>query len=205
MTSFNALILSILLLLFPGFNQYTFHLSHAKTYKVVGEHGINLTKQTRKAKMWFITSEANTYEEFAQTAILATTDLHKKFREYDLIQVILVPDKEMIATGTYYATAFYAVDKKGAKDVSGADQETKIFHRWLVRSAEKPLNKKELEMAKLWYHHQADFPSEDLLSSLSYNREKLANFIADSLKLDVAEVNLPQINLLDYKELDFIK
>jgi len=154
--------------------------------------------------MWFITSEANTYDEFAQTTILAAIDLHKKYREYDLIQVILVPDKDMVATGTYYASAHYAVDKKGAKDVSGADQKTMISYKWLVRSAEEPLNKQELEISNLWYRHQADFPSEDLLSSLSYNREKLVNFIADSLKLDVEEVFLPRVHLVDYTDLDFL-
>ena len=165
---------------------------------------INLTRHTRKGKMWFITSEANTYDEFAQTTILAAIELHKKYSEYDLIQVLLVPDKDMVATGTYYASAHYAVDKKGAKDVSGADQETMISYKWLVRSAEKPLNKKELEIAKLWHRYQTDFPSEDFLSSLSFNAEKLISFIADSLKLEVAEVNLPRIHLVDYTDLDFL-
>ena len=154
--------------------------------------------------MWFITSEANTYDEFAQTTILAAIELHKKYREYDLIQVILVPDEDMVATGTYYASAHYAVDKKGMKDVSGADQNTMTNFKWMVRAAEKPLYKQELEIAKLWHRHHADFPSEDMFSSLSYNQEKLVNFIADSLKLNSTDVFLPRIHRLDYKELDFL-
>jgi len=90
------------------------------------------------------------------------------------------------------------------KDVSGADQNTMTHFKWLVRATEKPLNKQELEIAKLWYRHHADFQSEDVVSSLSYNMEKLVNFIADSLNLEVEEVNLPKITRKDYKELDFL-
>ena len=201
----KALSLSILFLTFLACDKYESYLIHAKSYEVVGEHMMNLDGNSRKAKMWFITSDANTYDEFAQTTILAAIELHKKYRKYDLIQVILVPDKDMVATSTYYASAFYAVDKKGAKDVSGADQNTLVTFTWLVRSAEKPLNEQELEIAKLWFNHQADFRSEIPFSSLSYNAEKLVSFIADSLKLDETEVILPQIILKDYKELDFIK
>ena len=51
------------------------------------------------------------------------------------------------------------------------------------------------------YRHQTDFPSEDLLSSLSYNEEKLVNFIADSLKLDYDVVKLPQIKTRSYRKM----
>jgi len=200
----SFILLSILFLSLSGFDQYKSHLIYAKTYEVVGEHAINLTNDTRKAKMWFIISEAKTHDEFAQTTILAAIELHKKYREYDLIQVILVPDKDMVATDTYYSSVYYAVDKKGLKGVSGADQKTMVSFEWLVRAAEKSLNKQELEIAKLWHRHQADFPSEDLLSSLSYNEKKLVNFIADSLKLDNDAVNLPRIQLLEYQGLDFL-
>ena len=200
----HVILFSFLFLSLSGFDKYKSQLTQAKTYEVVGEHAINLTSDTRKAKMWFIISEANTHDEFAQTTILAAIALHKKYREYDLIQVILVPGKDMVATGTYYASVHYAVDNKGAKDVSGADQKALVSFKWMVRAAEKPLNKQELEIAKLWYRNQADFPSEDLLSSLSYNEEKLVNFIADSLKLDDDEVKLPQISLKAYKELPFL-
>ncbi len=50
----------------------------------------------------------------------------------------------------------------------------------------------------------ADFPSEDMLSSLSYNEEKLVIFVADSLNLNIEEVVVPQFLYLDYKELDFL-
>ena len=201
----NTLFLSILFLTLSACDKYESYLIHAKSYEVVGEHMMNLDGNSRKAKMWFITSDANSYDEFAQITILAVIELHKKYRKYDLIQVILIPDKDMIAASIYYASAFYAVDKKGAKDVSGADQNTLVSFTWLVRSAEKPLNNQELEIAKLWFNHQADFPSEVPHSSLSYNQEKLVSFIADSLKLDETEVDLPRIKLKDYTELDFIK
>ncbi len=205
MKYFKALLLSILFLSLSACDKYESYLIHAKPYEIVGEHMMNLDENSRKAKMWFITSDANTFDEFAQTTILAAIELHKKYRKYDLIEVFLVPDKDMVATPIYYASAFYAVDKKGAKDVSGADQNTLVSFTWLVRSAEKPLNEQELEIAKLWYNHQADFRSEIPFSSLSYNAEKLVSFIADSLKLDETEVILPRIILKDYKELDFIK
>ena len=51
------------------------------------------------------------------------------------------------------------------------------------------------------YRHQADFPSEDLLSSLSYNEEKLVNFITDSLQLDYDEIKLPQIKTRSYRKM----
>jgi len=205
MKYFKALFLSILFLTLLACGKYESYLIHAKSYEVVGEHMMILDGNNRKAKMWFITSDANTYDEFAQTTILAAVGLHKKYRKYDLIQVFLVPDKDMVATSICYASAFYAVDKKGAKDVSGADQNTLVSFTWLVRSTEKSLNEQELEIAKLWFNHQADFRSEIPFSSLSYNAEKLVSFIADSLKLDETEVILPRIILKDYKELDFIK
>ena len=201
----KILFLSILFLTLLACDKYESYLIHAKPYEVVSEHMKNLDGNSRKAKMWFITSDANTFDEFAQTTILAAVELHKKYRKYDLIQVILVPDKDMVATNIYYASAFYAVDKKGAKDVSGADQNTLVSFTWLVRSAGKPLNEQEFEIAKLWFNHQSDFPSEVPYSSLGYNAEKLVSFIADSLKLDETEIILPQIILKDYKELDFIK
>ena len=200
----SVILLSILFVSLSGFESDKSHLTHAKTYEVVGGHVIDLTSHSRKAKMWFIISEAKTYDEFAQTTILAALEFHKKHREYDLIQVMLVPDKDMVATGTYYASAHYAVDKKGAKYVSGADQKTMTNFKWMVRAAEEPLNKQELEIARLWHRHQADFPSEDLFSSLSYNEEKLVNFIADSLKSDIEEIYLPRIKLLEYKGLVFL-
>jgi len=168
MKYFKASFLSILFLTLLACDKYESYLIHAKSYEIVGGHMMNLDGNSRKAKMWFITSKANTYDEFAQTTILAALELHKKHRKYDLIQVILVPDKDMVATPIYYASAFYAVDKKGAKDVSGADQNTLVSFTWLVRSAEKPLNGQELEIAKLWYNHQADFRSEIPFSSLRY-------------------------------------
>lgn len=205
MKIFNLLLLSSIIINVLACEKDEKKLTDAKPFQIVGEHAITLDNDSRNAKMWFITSDASNFDEFAQTVILAAIDLHKNHRNYDLIEVLLVPDKYLIAVGTNYASAFYAVDKKGAKDVSGADQQTMTNFKWLVRSAEKPLNNQELEIARLWYTHQSDFPSEDLLSSLSYNREKLVGFIADSLKLEESEVALPIIQLLDYTELDFLK
>lgn len=185
-------------------NKYESQLIYARAYEVVGEGKITLNSENRNAHRWFITSDAGNYDEFAQTTILAALDLHKKNKKCDLVHVILIPDKELMATGVSYAFAYYALDKKGLKDVSGADQNTMTSFKWKVRSAEKPLNDFEFEVAKLWYKHQSDFPSEDLLSSLGYNMEKLVKFIADSLSISEEEVYLPHIITKEYKELDFL-
>lgn len=179
-------------------------LTKARPYQIVGEHETQLDNDERKAKMWFITSDADDNDAFAQTAIKAAFDFHKKNKKIDLIQVFLVPDNVMVPSSITYAFAYYATDGKGLKFVSGADQNTMTDFKWLVRAAEEPLTGLELQMAKLWHMHQADFPSEDPLSSLSYNREKLVQFIADELEMDPSEVYLPQIGLSDYKELDFL-
>ena len=203
MKYFNIFILSLLFLTISACEKDKEKLTHAKPYQVVNEYEITLNNDSRVANLWFITSDASDFDEFAQTAILAAMDLHKQYNSYDLIHVLLVPDKDLVATGSYYASAFYAVDKKGLKHVSGADQQTMTNFKWLVRATENSLTQKELEITKLWYKHMADFPSEDMLSSLSYNEEKLVIFVADSLNLNIEEVVVPQFLYLDYKELHF--
>ena len=179
-------------------------LTRAKTYQVVGKHGITLNNDSRRANVWFITSDAGNFDEFAQTVILAAFEMHQQHKQYDLIQITLVPHEDLIATELSYASAFYAVDKKGLANISGADQNTMTNFKWLVRAAENPLQTKDLVIAKLWYKHMADFPSEDPLSSLSYNKEKLIKFVSDSLRLEKKEIRLPRAILKDYKSLDFL-
>lgn len=204
MRSAIILILSILVISLSACEKDKSKLIHAKPYQIVGEYDKILDTDDRNAKMYFITSSANTFDEFAQTAIQAAFDIHKKYKKLDLIQVILVPDKEMVATSISYASASYALDKKGAKGLSGADQNTMINYKWLVRAANKPLSEQEFEIAKLWFKHRADFPSEDLISSLGYNKEKLVKFIANTLKLEVDEIIRPHVILKDYTDLDFL-
>lgn len=204
MKSLNILILSAFFLTLSACEKDEKKLTYAKPYIVVGEQYINMTNNNRKAKIWFISADASSTDEFAQTAILAAFEKHKAHRYLDLIHIILVPDKDLMASSISYASAIYATDKKGLASVSGADQKTMTNFKWLVRAADKPLNLQEFEIAKLWYKHQSDFPSEDLLSSLSYNKEKLVKFIADSLDMVIEDVNLPQVILSDYTSLDFL-
>lgn len=155
--------------------------------------------------MYFISSEADSFESFAQTSMFAAFELSKINKDLDLIQVMLVPDKAFIATSVYYAQVFYAPDKKGALGLSGVDLSSVTFSEWFVRVAENPLNDKELTIAKLWVTHQKDFPSTDMPNSLSYDRQALRMFIADSLRIDITEVKLPIPILLIYDELGFIE
>jgi len=194
-----------ILLISSGCEKIGSSLPLAKAYTVVGEHDKQLGVKNRKAKMWFITSGADGFKEFAQTSILAAYEIHKENKDIDLIQVILVPDKEFVATSTYYAQASYATDKKGALGLSGVDLNAVTYSKWFVKAAENPLSAKELVIAKLWVTHQKDFPSSNMLSSLSYDREALRVFIADSLQIDISEVELPITMLRDYDELEFIE
>jgi len=196
---FSAIALSIY-----ACNKIEEELIKAKPYQIVGENDMQLGSEKRSAKMVFITSSASEYDSYAQTAIKAAIDIHKKNKKNDLIQVFLVPDDEMVFSSTTYAFAYYALDGKGSKYISGTDQNTMTDYKWLVRAAEQPFTELELQMAILWHKYKQDFPSEDLLSSLSYNREKLVKFIADSLNISEEQVYLPRIILNDYKELDFL-
>ena len=204
MKTISLFILSALFLALSSCEKLEEQLTKARPYEIVGEQESQLNKDDRKATMWFITSPANDYESFAQTAVKAAFDLHKKNKKIDLIQVFLIPDKVMVPPSTTYAFAYYATDKKGLKYVSGADQNSIVDFQWLVRAAEQPFTDLELQMAVLWHTYQQDFPSEDPLSSLSYNREKLVQFIANELDINPEEVYLPQLVLKDYTELDFL-
>ena len=199
-----ASFLFLFLFSFSSIDNNKAQLTHAKSYIVVGDYPVNLTNNDRQARIWFITSDADSFEEFAQTAILAALELQEEHNNFDLLQVILVPSKDLAGAVPYYASVHYAIDGNGLKWISGADQKIMISFEWLVRAAEHPLSKLELEIANLWYNYQAEFPSENMVSSLSYNKEKLVSFIADSLKLDHEIVRLPQLQLLDYKDLDFL-
>lgn len=180
-------------------------LPEAKPYTIVGSHDIALNIEKRTAKMWFITSEANTFEEFAQTSILAAYEIHKENKKIDLVEVLLLPGEEFVASGLYYTQANYASDKKGALGLSGVDLSAVTFSKWFIRAADKPMTEKELTISKLWVTNQRNFPSTDMLSSLGYDREALTQFIADTLQIDIAEVELPAIHRLDYTELDFVE
>lgn len=193
-----------ILLSLSSCDKYESYLTQAKHYEVIDEHEITLNNQSRSARMWFIVSEATTFDEYAQTAIKAALDQKKNNKKIDLIGIILVPDRDLAKSGICYATVFYAVDKKGLESVSGADQNTMADFEWLVKSAENPLDDQELKIACLWYRHQQDFPSEEVWSSLSYNRDKLVNFIADSLNLEQEDVKLPHTTLIEYTDLNFL-
>jgi hypothetical protein len=155
--------------------------------------------------MWFITSPASSFEAFAQTSILAAYEISRENRDVDLVQVIVLPGAEFKTSSISYAQTSYARDKQGAKGLSGVDLDSVTYKKWFVRAAEHPLSEKEFAIASLWVSHQKDFPSQDMLSSLSYDRDALRMFIADSLQMEVEEVVLPAVVLREYDGLGFIE
>ena len=195
-----------ILILMIGCEDFESMLPDAKNYTVVGSHKLELMEKDRSGKIWFVTAaEANNYETYAQTSILAAYEISRGNRDIDLVLVILVPGEEFVASSISYAQTSYARDKKGAKGLSGVDLSAVTFSKWFVRAAEHPLSEKEFAIASLWVSHQKDFPSQDMLSSLSYDRDALRMFIADSLQLDIEEVIFPGIPLRDYDKLEFIE
>jgi hypothetical protein len=179
-------------------------LKQAKPYKVVGDAPITMNDGKRSGRTFFITSTANTSDEYAQTAIKAAYDLQKKNKKTDIIEVELVPEEHLISRGVSYAIAYFARDKKGMADFSGSDPNEIIKFTWLVRAADGPLTEKELTMVNLWYGHMKDFPVKEVYSSMSYEKADLQKFIADEMHIPVKEAELPVINLKEYKNFPFI-
>lgn len=180
----------------PSGNTHTTELSHARPYLVLGEGNIVNEKEDRMVGLWFIVSEgATTYEEYAQTAIQAVRDLYHLY-ERDYTSVLLIPN-DKLEYALSYAHASYAADGKGALGMTGSAPAKEMY--WKVRATGHPLTGQELAIAELWFEKMPDFPSKNPLSSLSYDEEALRQYVADSLNISNAEVNLPQISYKEYE------
>jgi hypothetical protein len=181
------------------------YLTQAKPYTVVGDAPIAMNDDARSGMTFFITSNANTYDEYAQTAILAAYELHKKNKKLSLIEVDLIPNKRLIYTGMNYAVAYFATDKKGLADFSGSDPKETILFTWLVKSAAAPMTQKDSTLVNLWYGHIKEFPAKKVYSNLSFEKDDFYKFISDAMHIPVSEVKPPEIFLTEYKSLPFIK
>lgn len=173
-------------------------LVHAKDYEIVAEQNIKLGAKKRTAKEFCIISDANTYDEFAQTSILAAYELSKKHK-LDLTTIRLVPSKEIVRTNYYYASVQYASDSKGLSGLSGVDKKLFTQGKWFARASQVPLSEDELLMVSLWVKYQKQFPSKNLASSLSYDDEALKIHIANELHIKVEDVELPDMSRSIYK------
>jgi hypothetical protein len=180
-----------------GCNDLPSKLPQARIYTIVSDHNMDMAGSGRTGRMWEITSDAKTFGDMAQTCILAANELSRKYRD-DLTYISLVPDEKLCGTGVYYAVAVFARDRKGFLSVSGSDPNTDHNWEWKVSSTETCFSEKELEMVLLWYGHMRDFPSKEVFSSLSYDRQSLTEYVAREMKIDVSEINIPRINYKDY-------
>lgn len=181
----------------PSGNAHATEMSHAKPYLVLGEGNIANEKEDRTVGLWFIVSEdATGYEEWAQTTIQAVRDLHRLYGR-DFTSVLLIPN-DKLEYAIYYAQANYAADGKGALGMTGSAPAKEMY--WKVRAADQPLTGQELAIAELWFEKIPDFPSQDPLSSLSYDEEALRQYVAATLNISYNEVSFPQI---DYKEYEY--
>lgn len=167
-------------------------LVHAKEYKVIDELQTNMLNK-RRAKMFIIISEAISFDERGQTAMLAAHELSKS-HHLDLCEVILVPAKGLERTSLQEARASYASDNKGLQGShSGVDPILFTKGKWMVWSSDQVLTDLELEVATLWHANRRAFPSKEMLSSLSFDPIALRNFIAEELQIDSSEVDFPNI------------
>jgi hypothetical protein len=169
-------------------------LPHAKPYTILYEGNLANDNKARSAGLWFVTSDqAANSEEWAQTAILAASDLHRICGRI-FTGVSMVVSNEVWRVD--YAQALYAVDGKGALGMTGSAPFEPMY--WKVNVANRKLTEEEKSIAKLWIEKERDFPQTDILSSLSYDATALKKHISETLGIPldgVKEINLP---LKDY-------
>lgn len=173
----------------------TLRLDHAKPYLVVGEGNLSNEDPGRSVGLWYITSaEASGFEEYAQTAAQAALDLYTLYRR-TFTSVLLIPQDGILIN---YAQANFATDGKGAAGMTGSAPAAHGY--WKVRSTiDPPLTEQQLAIAELWSAKQQDFPSTDMLSSLSYDAEALRQYIADALNIPYSEVRMPYPQMREYE------
>jgi hypothetical protein len=158
-------------------------LTKAKQYQILDEGNVVNGKMDRTVGLWFIYSEeADSFEEYAQTAIQAVQDLYKMYGRDSTSVLLVASDKARVP----YAQASYAADGLGALGMTGSAPAVPMY--WMVRAADRQLTQREMAIAELWSQHQADFPSTNPLSSSFYDEEALRRFIADELQIPYSEV-----------------
>lgn len=169
-------------------------LEEARPYTVAGEGKLANEDPSRSARLWFITApEADSYEEYVQTAIQAVLDL-RAFYGDTFTAVILVPEED---AKTSYADAFYAADGKGALGMTGSVPAVPMY--WKVRAMDdRPYESQELAVIRLWQAKQSDFPSQDPLSSLSYDEKGLREYISDALDIPYSQTLVRSLEIKDY-------
>lgn len=171
-------------------------MSHAKPYAVLGEGNITNEAKDRTAGLWFIIAEkATTYEEYAETAIQAVRDLYRLHGRVST-SVLLIPNAEL-EYALSYAHASYAADGKGALGMTGSAPAKEMY--WRVYATDHPCTEQELTIAELWWKKMPDFPSKNPISSLSYDKDALRQYVADTLGIPIAEVVFPEVSYRDYE------
>jgi hypothetical protein len=169
-------------------------LPDAKPYAIYCEGNLANDIKSRTSGLWFITSDqASNSEEWAQTAIVAVSDLHRICGRI-LTGVSLVVSNEVWRVD--YAQAIYAADGKGALGMTGSAPSESLF--WRVSAADRQLTEQEKSIAKLWIEKERDFPQTDMLSSLSYDAIALKKHIAETLGIPIDEVDEINLQLTDY-------
>lgn len=159
----------------------------AKPYEIVGsvdEHPSN----GRTARHWDIVSDANTFEERAQTVVKAATDLYHQYG-LDLTDVTLYPSKSLVKSSYYWASAFYAADGKAGQGLRGANPHYRAA--WGVLATRDTLAATRLKVAELWTQLAPEYPSKNPLSSCATDLVALRARIARELHVDVATIQDP--------------
>lgn len=171
-------------------------LQQAKAYRVVDEGVLVNDDKQRTAGLWYIYSEeAERFEEYAQTAIQAVLDLYKLYGRTHT-GVILVPGPEVRLT--YYASASYASDGKGAAGLTGSAPAVPMY--WKVRAMDDlRYSEQELAVITLRQDKMADFPSRDSFSSLGYDEPGLRQYIADTLHIPYEETKPRSLKMAEYR------
>jgi hypothetical protein len=170
----------------------------ARPYEVIGSVGLN-PANGRTAQLWYIVSESSSFEEHAHTLARAATDLHREHR-LDLTQLALYPNELLAGSQVLYGYGFYAADGRAGQGLSGADPDYRAT--WSLFAAEKMLTPEELAIAELWVERAPEFPSQEVLSSLSINEDALREQISGQLGLPLEEVRLPDTKLKLWRRIE---
>ncbi|MBN2239100.1 MAG: hypothetical protein JW712_04950 [Dehalococcoidales bacterium] len=169
-------------------------LEFAQPYRIIGERGLGIGDFDRSVGRWLITSEiAVSFEERAQTAAKAAIDLYSRYgRDFTSVALIAGEDLEHLE----YASASFSADCMGAEGMTGS-APAKYFY-WKVRATDYIYSETEKEISRLWWENMDRFPQTDMLSSCSYDREALAQFVADSLGIATEEVIVSESEMTEY-------
>ncbi|MBD3336979.1 MAG: DUF4875 domain-containing protein [Candidatus Eisenbacteria bacterium] len=170
-------------------------LSRAQPYEVV--YGPEeMPAVDREAQVWYITSDADSLAEFAQTSMKAALDLQSEYGP-DYITVFLVPHVELIGSGPHYGRASYAADGLGSKGLDRSSGSG-FRYQWFVKAATRTLSDRELSIAVAWQRLAPRYPEKDMTSSAMADIDALRQAVADSLNLDPDKVEPPRLRRDNY-------